>query len=1248
MTETANQTEAAVASVVDSAADEVLEYATEGAAGTSLSLSDLTVSDSILTQFLADTGTAATDVDCINEIIEEIDPDEFIDSNLSVALEVADDEDGSELIDSGCAEEQCQATLLPALRGTLVDNSEATDSQQSDSLVDLDAEDVIAVVSNDISETTEMVLDDAVAHKCTENNSELVKSPESQIFSSSSHDAAVITGSIAESFSMQQLQPNLTDVIDVDRSSLSMTDGKNTCPMGGYVNNDVSVDDVHSSSLLVHHSSEAENLDMHLLSKDGDLLISDNESDAPIANSVKGTLLPKDGDLLNHGNQSDAPVTSNMKGTLADKDRNIFEIFGVPDNMEQEGGLLESSSMDPRVDTAESSRPSHTSDLVEHVDDVHSLSSLDHCSSEAENAGIRLLPDDDNLSTPSNDIEPPVACSMKGTSSEEDRNTLPINDVPDNMEQEGGLLKSSSTDPQVDTAESGSPSHTSDLLEHVDDVHSSSSLDHCSSQAENVGIHLLPEDDHLLTPRNESDVPVACSIKGTSSEEDRNISPTNDVPDNMEQDRDLMVSVTDPLVDTAQKSGSPSHTCDLVEHVDDVHSSSSLDHCSSEAENVGIHMSSDDDNLSKPSNDIEPLVACSLNGTSFEEERNTLPATDVQDNMVQEGGLLESSFVTDSQVDTAESDRPSHTCDLVEHVDDVHSSSSLHHCSSEAENVGIHLLSDEDNLLKSSNDIEPPVACSMKGTLSEEDRNTLPINDVPDNMEQEGGQEGGLLESSSTDPQVDTAESGSPSHTSDLVEHVDDVQNSSSSLDHCSSEAENAGMHLLPEDDHLLMPGNESDAPVACSVKGTSSEEDRNMLPINDVPDNMEQEGGLLESSSTDPRVDTVESGSPSHTSDLLEHVDDVHSSSLSGHHSSEVVNMGVHLLPKHDDLLIRREESEVSLACSMEDTLSKEDHSIRATNDVPDNKEQDDGLLEMTSVADSRDDAAESGGPSQTSQLVEHVQCDVHETAIESVQFSPCTGEHANAASVAADTADPCQSTAESDNLLELSCEEIPAYESERSITETDAANREDENNDAESPHVCGMDVVSSNSVDSCREDVVLSSGSEVTSVPVSHTSAVVLVSDTGLADSTATTRDTETVGVGSQKENDESTIIVVKNASASAQPSAVSVPRSSSSVLSNLLQCITSTAADSVSSSSSGSALQFHDYTTMPAMQPKSRSTTYRPAAALAMNIGKNLVTERILHEVVAQEQKWNDASDEEQVLVRFNINNEKGVTF
>jgi len=647
------------------------------------------------------------------------------------------------------------------------------------------------------------------------------------------------------------------------------------------------------------------------------------------------------------------------------------------------------------------------------------------------------------------------------------------------------------------------------------------------------------------------------------------------------------------------------------------------------SENVDMHLLPKDGNLPlKPSNENNNPITVSEEGCTSEENHSILSTNDMLVNMEQDDNVLASLSISHPHVDSAKYGRPSHSSQLVEDMDDVLSFSSSDHHSAEVENVGIHSSPEKNDLLQLDNNGELLAASSMKGTSSDEDCNIFTTNNIPDIMEEEEG----ILESSSVAVcGVDTAKSDSVSQSSEMVEDVDDV-GYSSSLVHHISEAENVSSYLLSKDKR----NSKSDATVACTVKETLPEEDhimsrenQSILSTNDIGSNMVENGDHLESSSvTDRQVDTAKSVSPTHSSLPDEHADDIHSSSSLDHHSSEGENVGIHLLPEKKTLLKCSNDNEPLVACSMKGAASEGACKILPTNDISDNTERDDGLSELPCVKEARVDTTISDRLGHFCQLVDHVQCDVHENAVESVKLLPCTGERLNAINVATDKADIVyESAAESDQQLMLKCKQIPIYGSKKSTTETGATN-----SNAKSSHINKIEVVYSNCGELHKEDVILSSGYGVMSEPVSCPSSVILASSTGLAASTVISHDTKTVDISSHNETEKSTVILIK--ATSTQPSTSSVPHSSSSVLSNVLQHITSTAANSVSTSV-GETLQLHD-NRMPAMEQKSTDTAYRPAAALVMNIGKNLVTESILHEVVTQEQKWKDASIEEQVLV------------
>jgi len=107
--------------------------------------------------------------------------------------------------------------------------------------------------------------------------------------------------------------------------------------------------------------------------------------------------------------------------------------------------------------------------------------------------------------------------------------------------------------------------------------------------------------------------------------------------------------------------------------------------------------------------------------------------------------------------------------------------------------------------------------------------------------------------------------------------------------------------------------------------------------------------------------------------------------------------------------------------------------------------------------------------------------------------------------------------------------------------------------------------------------------------------------------------------------------TAVVSKNLLSAAQPSTVLVPCSSSSVLSNVSQYTTPTLTTLVAKPAASG------YQPPSLTEPKSTgSVVYRPAAALALNIGRNLVTGYVFQQIIGHEAKWKGALDTEKVPV------------
>jgi len=259
--------------------------------------------------------------------------------------------------------------------GVFISTSEAEDRQLSESPVchdaigDVNAEDLRTAIINDVSHSTEMTLDECT---CAPIDNTTVKFSDSEVLSSSSQGAPSATGSVSQSYSEQHFQQDVTDVTDVDRSAKSpepmnytdvvqmdtqgeqqastslspaassMTDGDITCMTDCNVNSDELIDDVHSSSLLVYSSSNAENV---------------------------GTQLELDQELLKPDNGGDAAVACNMKESLSEESCNILPTNDILDSMEVDVDdiHLELSCVTdtvPVVDTAGSTSLGYMSQLA--------------------------------------------------------------------------------------------------------------------------------------------------------------------------------------------------------------------------------------------------------------------------------------------------------------------------------------------------------------------------------------------------------------------------------------------------------------------------------------------------------------------------------------------------------------------------------------------------------------------------------------------------------------------------------------------------------------------------------------------------------------------------------------------------------------------------------------------------------------------------------------------------------------------
>ena len=544
------------------------------------------------------------------------------------------------------------------------------------------------------------------------------------------------------------------------------------------------------------------------------------------------------------------------------------------------------------------------------------------------------------------------------------------------------------------------------------------------------------------------------------------------------------------------------------------------------------------------------------------------------------GGTI--THMVDSSINTAES------------VDDVHCYSP-----SEAEYVDGQLMLKGNASVEPGNDIDAPAVCSTEEALSVENDNILPT----DSMEQD---EVHLELSPVTHTVVDTAVSGSTSLTSPLVAQVEcDIDKGavgtgmSEPLNDTSIVPDAANAHESAADiDQTLMQNSEetyAEASERCTIETDAT---NNGDMNDDAHSSVNCEVELTNSSSSSSiKEQAVDEKSKEQSSDMIE----VESSKTVG--SPENV-------PVTDEE--QKSISVSSVSCEVELTNISGSSSIKEQAVDEKSKEQSSDMIEVES-------SKTVGSPGNV----------------------PVTDEEQKSISVSSGALNCSVTGVNGDHPKELlarneTCEERPAYALERGavlgtvsyITKDKQVNvlpltkeRPRNINTANKP--AG---IFSKSGDSCEADVVLSDD-KVTLEPTTS------VADVSGASSTVTNHVTDAVEPESHKESDSASCVVILKSSASlTQPSSVFIPGSSSAVLSDILPRAISMAAASSVPSSAGSMYQVPQ--NVKSSMKETQSSSCRPAAALAMNIGKNLVTEFVFREIVVREQKWTNATEAEKV--------------
>ena len=494
------------------------------------------------------------------------------------------------------------------------------------------------------------------------------------------------------------------------------------------------------------------------------------------------------------------------------------------------------------------------------------------------------------------------------------------------------------------------------------------------------------------------------------------------------------------------------------------------------------------------------------------------------------------------------------------------------------------------------------------------------------------------------------------------AESVDDVHCPSSSV-HCNSEAENAAIQVLSKDKDSLQ-SNVGDvalvddvAAVACSMKETLSAENCNIFPTNDVSGSMEMDDVYLElSPGTNNVVDNAVSDSPSHTSELVvqkECAIDKTALKLVEHSScaSELLNTAS-MVPDAASSQETAADSVQAVLLSCEEISAETSERCTTETDAANGDDANADLNSSLTCEVEVTNSTRSGsvkGEKHGQQSSDTVGVAPSKTGF-SCENEPETDKEQSHVSVSAGALNCSEPDVNTDQSKELellarneACEEHSDSALEKDAvlgtTVSHVTNNEQVvllSDTEERMPVCANatnkpDDISSKSGDLYKE------GSEVTSEPADTTSNVAPVSAASL---TVGSHVTEAVEPESRKESDPASyVIIVKDSATLKKPSNVSTPDSLSTGLLNIPQRTQSTAASLVTNST-GSLYQLPQYIVSSAMETHSTSTiSYRPAAELAMNIGKNLVTEFVFREIVTHEAKWKNASDTEKVPVLVN---------
>ena len=669
-----------------------------------------------------------------------------------------------------------------------------------------------------------------------------------------------------------------------------------------------------------------------------------------------------------------------------------------------------------------------------------------------------------------------------------------------------------------------------------------------------------------------------------------------------------------------------------AESVDDAHGSSSLVRCSSEAENTGIELlPEDNDSLNS-----DAAVTCSTKGTLSLQNCSSLPANDVSVSMEHcEGDVhLESSSVAETEVKAAESNDASN---CIEHDEDyvrlefspVSETEVTAAESNDASNCMEH--GEDDINLELSSVTGTEVITAESGIIiytSNEIKCDVLKSAVELAEPLAGGSELSNAAVSVPDAAVALEHAAGSDETSEI--NCGDVALQTSNV---SATEQDASVTLVPDAASLHEYAAGSDQTQERSYDISPQASDRSATQEDTTATSVQHAATLREHEVDIDQVEINCGDLSLHTSDVSTTVQNASATSVqdaatSHDHAADSdqmeINYGFVSLQTSEGSTTEQDAS-VTL---VPDTSSSHEHAASSDQTLERNYDMspqayDRSTTEKDASAISVQDAARSreneAGSVQTSE--------VNYDDISLKTSERCTIEQEASVTSVLDAATSHEHAADSGQTSEINSDDV-SHRSATDTFESDSGSKQNVNSDADLSVVPEVKVISTTSGNSCTEDSVSLSRGEVMAETISSTSTVVLVSSVR---STVATPVSAAVELEShRKTNDPSSIIILKNLLASTQPSDVSIPSSSSSVLSRTLST-----AGSLVTNPIASIYQLPQTVITSVTESKSTSSVmYRPAAALTLNLGKNLVTEFVFQEIVAHEDKWKSASAAEKV--------------